>query len=148
MKPSTLRLALILSLLVNLGVLGAVGYRALGARSDPPALARYLALNDDQRLRWREAESAFLARLAADGKEIRQRLDRLIREIFADAPDATRIEAERAAIARRQDEQQRLVIEQLLRERGILDVRQRERLARLLLDQQVGASSFEQLHRD
>lgn len=157
MKVSTLRVALVLSLLVNLGVLGAIGYRAIGVdrslqdsgrTGDFPGLARYLSLTEAQQRRWQEAEASFLAGLAAGGDEIRARRDRLIREIFADAPDAAKIEAERAGIARLQDAQQRLVIAQLLRERSLLDAGQRERLAQLLLDQPVGASGFEQLHRD
>ena len=157
MCTSTLRIALSLSLLVNLGVLGAIGYRAVDAARVPPAagtagefpgLASYLSLTEAQRRQWHDAEAAFLARLAAGGGEIRSRRERLVREIFADAPDLAKIEAERAGIARRQDEQQRLVIEQLLRERAMLDADQRERLAQLLLSQPVGASGFEQLHRD
>lgn len=148
MKPSTMRVALILSLLVNLGVAGAIGYRTLAARDEFPGLARYLSLTEAQRQHWHETESDFLQQLAAGGDEIRQRRDRLIREIFADQPDPAKIEAERAGIARRQDDQQRLVIDQLLRERDLLDARQRALLAQLLLEQPVGASSFEQLHRD
>lgn len=157
MKTPILRVALALSLLVNVGVLGAIGYRAIdggrvpssaGTAGEFPGLARYLSLNDAQRRQWHEAEAAFLAGLAAGGDEIRARRERMIREIFAEAPDLAKIEAERAGIARLQDEQQRLVIEQLLRERAMLDADQRERLAELLLSQPVGASGFEQLHRD
>lgn len=157
MSASMLRLMLALSLLVNLGVLGAIGYRAIGTEQvapvagtdrEFPGLARYLSLSEEQQRHWREAESAFLSRLGAGSDEIRQRRDRLIREIFADAPDTARIESERAGIARLQDEQQRLVIEQLLRERAMLDAGQRRRLAQLLLDQPVGAFGVERLHRD
>lgn len=157
MKASTLRLALILSLLVNLGVLGAVGYRAFGpgavrqeagAADGFPGLARYLSLSDEQQHRWHEAETAFIGRLADGGREILRRRNRLIDEIFAATPDAARIEAERAGIAQLQDERQRIVIEQLLREREILDAGQRERLAQLLRSQPAGVSGFEQLHRD
>jgi hypothetical protein len=157
MKASTLRAALALSLMINLGVLGAVAYRAvvdgglprvLGGPPPAQTLPRQLALNDQQLGRWREAEHAFLASLSSGAVEIRARRDRLIREIFAPSPDQAVIEAERAGIARLQDEQQRLVIGQLLREREMLDPRQRERLARILLEQPAGASGFEQLHRD
>lgn len=157
MKASTLRLALILSLLVNLGVLGAIGYRALGpgaarqatgATDGFPGLARHLSLSQEQQSRWREAETAFVARLADGGREILQRRNRLIDEIFAESPDAARIEAERAGIARLQDDRQRIVIEQLLREREILDAGQRARLAQLLRSQPAGVSGFEQLHRN
>lgn len=154
MKTSKLRLALILSLLVNVGVLGAIGYRVIAGGGAPAApgefagLARHLSLSEAQQRHWHEAESTFLTGLAQGSAEIHRRRERLIGEIFADAPDVAKIEAERAAIARVQDDQQRLVIEQLLRERELLDARQRDLLARLLLSQPVGTSSFEQLHRE
>ncbi|HOM13268.1 MAG TPA: periplasmic heavy metal sensor [Rubrivivax sp.] len=157
MKASAVRLALMLSLLANLGVLGAVAYRTLWPRiaaheaavaDDFPGLARYLSLSAQQQQRWREAETVFIAQLAATEREILQRRNRLIGEIFAAAPDAARIEAERAGIARLQDERQRIVIEQLLRESAILDAAQRERLAQLLRSQPAGVSGYEQLHRN
>lgn len=157
MKPSTLRLALAFSLLVNLGVVGAIAYRAmdsgalpgvLGGRVSPPSLPQHLGLDDQQLGHWRDAEREFLGSLASGAAEIRVRRDRLIREIFAAAPDTAAIEAERAGIARLQEAQQRLVVGQLLREREMLDARQRERLAQILLDQPAGVSAFEQLHRD
>jgi len=156
-KPTTLRFALILSLLVNLGVLGAIGYRAIAPGEGPHGpeaggefrgLARHLSLSDEQQRHWRETEKAFLAQLTAGAEEIRQHRDRMIREIFAGVPDVAKVETERAAIARLQDEQHRLVIEQLLREREMLDERQRGLLLELLLDQPAGASGVEQLHRD
>mgnify|MGYP001180497889 CR=1 FL=1 len=157
MKPSTLRVALALSLMLNLGVLGAVAYRAaapggfasvFGGAPAAPSLPQQLALDERQLRQWREAERAFLESLASGAAEIRTRRERLIHEIFAPTPDEATIEAERAGIARVQDEQQRLVIRQLLREREMLDAEQRDRLARILLAQPTGASAFEQLHRD
>ncbi len=157
MKVSTLRLALALSLLVNLGALGAVGYRILGtgaalyeagAADSFPRLARYLSLSAEQQRRWHEAENTFIGLLADSGEEILERRNRLIDEVFADTPDAARIEAERTHIAQLQDERQRIVIEQLLREREILDAGQRDRLAQLLRSQPPDVSGFEQLHRD
>ena len=149
-----LRYALALSLSVNLGVIGALGYRAIEAGRLPgtgesfPGLVRYLDLSDAQQRHWHDAESDFLANFEARAAEIHERRDRLIREVFADEPDHAAIEAERARIARLQDEQQRVVIDQLLRERALLDKAQRERLVQLLLDQPVGAPGFETLHRD
>lgn len=150
-KNLALRVALALSLLLNVGVLGAAAWRALAwgeAQGDFPGFSRYLQLTDDQQRRWREAEAAFLEPFRVGASEIHERRDRLITAIFADDPDAAAIEAERAAIARLQSDQQRLVIEQLLREREMLDAEQRRRLAQLLSSQPAGASTFEQLHRD
>lgn len=146
--------ALAISLLVNLGVIGAIGWRAFevsqasGTGTDVPELARYLSLDEAQQRRWREAEAGFLEDFRTNSREIHRRRDRLIDEIFAAEPDAARIEVERAEIARLQDVQQRQVIEQLLRERALLDAQQRERLRELLLRQPVGASGVEELHHE
>lgn len=146
MKTSLLRLLLLISLLLNVGVVGAVAWRAWNSF---PGLPRYLRLDDAQLGRWRAAEARFLEGLAADTTEIRARRERMIREIFlSPTPDAAAIEAERAGIARLQDRQQQAVIRQLLAEREMLDPAQREKLARLLLSEPVGAGAFERLHRD
>jgi Spy/CpxP family protein refolding chaperone len=152
MKPNTLRVALALSLLINAGVLVAVVYRGIAAPSAPAVggetLPRQLQLSAQQREQWHAAEADFLRQLGATASGIRQHRDRLVRAIFAEASDAALIEAERAAIARLQDEQQKLVIRQLLLERELLNPTQREQLAQLLLAQPVGPGTIEQLHRD
>lgn len=141
--------ALALSLLVNAGVIGAVAWRSLGAAGEVfVGLPRYLDLDERQRRHWHAAEEAFLDRLAAGAEEVRGHRDRMIAEIFSADPDLARIDAERAAIIRLQDAQQKLVVGQLLRERELLTPAQRERLARLLMEQPVGPSAFERLHRD
>lgn len=153
MKSRLLRFALVLSLLVNVGVLGAIAWRglAVGTSADTtaaPSLSRYLELDERQLRHWHETEEAFLASLAAGATDIRGHRDRMIAEIFSATPDHARIDAERAAIGRLQDEQQKLVVGQLLRERELLKPVQRERLAKLLSEQPVGPSAFERLHRD
>ncbi len=151
MKRNALGVALALSLMVNLGVLGAVGWRTWQANDAVdaagfPGLARYLGLDDAQQRRWREAEAGFLEHFRAGAQQIHTRRDQLIDAIFAATPDSQAIESERAAIARLQEAQQKLVIEQLLRERELLDAGQRERLRELLQQQPIGASGFEELH--
>jgi Spy/CpxP family protein refolding chaperone len=151
MKLTPLRLTLALSLLLNLGVLGAFAYRALAPAAAPPAgeaLPRLLQLSAQQQQQWHQTEAAFLQQLGAGGADIRVHRERLIRAIFAATTDLAVIDAERTAIARLQDEQQKLVIQQLLRERELLTPPQRERLAQLLLAQPVSPSTIEQLHRD
>jgi hypothetical protein len=150
MKPTTLRIALALSALINLGVLGAVVYRAM-VPTAPAAgenLPRHLQLSADQLHRWHESEAGFLRQLGAGADRIRAHRDRMIGAIFAETPDQALVDAERTAIARLQEEQQKLVIAQLLLERELLQPVQRERLARLLLTQPVGPSTIERLHRD
>ena len=73
--------------------------------------------------------------------------NRLIEAIFAEQVDRTVIDAEQAKIAELQNEQQRLLIDQLLQEREILEPQQRARLAQVLTQQSFGADSIEQLHR-
>lgn len=147
MKPALMRALLAVSLLINIGVLGAVAYRALNSESFP-GLPRYLQLSDAQLRRWHAAEENFLAQLGASATAIHSHRDRMIHAIFADTPDPALIDAERAAIARLQDEQQKRVIQQLLQEREMLSPAQRARLAQLLLDQPAGPSTIERLHRD
>ena len=147
MKPQLLRMALIFSLLINAGVLGAAAYRGLMADSFP-GLHGYLGLSPAQTQQWHATEQGFLAQLAAGTQAIETHRVRLIEAIFAEVPDPARIDAERLAIATLQDVQQQRVIEQLLKERALLDAAQRDRLAALLLAQPAGPSGIERLHRD
>ncbi len=150
MKPNPLHIALALSLLINLGVLGAIAFRSAVPVAAPggESLPRHLQLSAEQLQHWHESEAGFLRQLGAGAEEIRVHRDRMIHAIFAEKPDPGLIDGERAAIARLQDKQQQLVIAQLLRERELLQPAQRERLARLLLAQPVTASPIEQLHRE
>lgn len=151
MTPSQLRIALLFSVCLNIGALGAVAYRSLMPAAVPQAgesLPRYLQLSPPQREKWHALERGFLHQLAAGAEDIRSHRDRMIQAIFAEKPDATMIDAERAAIARLQDEQQKLVIQQLLSESALLEPRQRDLLARLLLAQPVGMPNVDQLHRE
>lgn len=151
MTPSQLRIALLFSVCLNVGALGAVAYRSLMPAAAPQAgesLPRYLQLSPPQREKWHALERGFLHQLAAGAEDIRSHRDRMIQAIFAEKPDATMIDTERAAIARLQDEQQKLVIQQLLSESALLEPRQRDLLARLLLAQPVGMPNVDQLHRE
>ncbi|MDX9707794.1 MAG: periplasmic heavy metal sensor [Azospira sp.] len=148
LAPKFLIFLLAFSLLVNVGVFAAVAWRSLTVTETAPSLPQHLGLDARQLREWHAAEADFLARLAGGADAVRAHRDRMIAGIFSDAPDLARIDAERAAISRLQDEQQRLVVAQLLRERELLDATQRERLARLLMAQPVGPSAFERLHRD
>ncbi len=150
-----LKFALILSVLLNVGVIGAVAYRALQLGQWPAVLPAgkvetglpdYLALSAEQRRQWHELEAGFLGELKAEWQNIRNHRETMIREIFSDQPDRGRIETERAAIAQLQSEQQRRTIEQLLRERDVLDTEQRHKLAALLLRQAPASTFEERLH--
>lgn len=150
-----LKLALILSVLLNLGVAGVVAYRAiqngewpsvLRAGGKEASLPDYLGLDAEQRRKWQELEIGFLHELRAEWPRIRSHRESMVREIFSGQPRRDRIEADRAAIAQLQSAQQRRVIEQLLKERDVLDPAQRRKLADLLLRQAPASTFEERLH--
>lgn len=150
MNTSTLRLALIVSLLFNFGVLGALGWQQLvdlaSTESADPLLVRELQLNDEQRQRWQAIEEPFLIELNLSTVAIQQDRNRLIESIFTERLDKQHINAAQTSLAAQQNHQQQLVIDQLLREREILDEHQRERLAQLLTQQSAPLSDVEMLH--
>ena len=151
MKPSTLRYALMISVLLNLGVLLTIGIDALRPATmktavSPSSLPTHLGLDASQLTRWQAAEEPFLRQFGTAAAQIETHRTAMIRAIFADVVDLQGVETERAAIARLQHEQQRLLIEQLLVEREILDAEQRGLLAQILLAQPDKPSALEDLH--
>jgi Spy/CpxP family protein refolding chaperone len=105
-----------------------------------------LALDEAQRARWEAVEAPFLQQFEAAAVRLERHRHALVDALFAESIDPLRIEAERAAIAELQQAQQRLIIEQLIAERAILDVRQREQLLGLLLAQPPARTTVEDLH--
>lgn len=147
MKRGTLAYLLALSVLFNLGAVLATAYQVHRHASAGPAdIASQLQLDPDQARRWKELEAPFTAELDAEWQEIGRRREALIHAIFAAQPDPQAIEANRAAIAELQARQQRRVIEQLLRERELLQPQQREALVGLLLQQPQPAVDERNLH--
>lgn len=153
MSQATLRNALVLSLLVNVGVLAAASWQKLSQdglpmpSGAPTELSRHLQLSASQLQRWHDAEAPFLAYLHASNTSLGEHRQRLIEAIFAEQVDRAVIDAEQMKIAELQNEQQRLLIDQLLQERDILEPPQRARLAQVLIEQPVGAEGIEKLHR-
>ena len=146
MQRSRLLYLLILSVLANVGVLGAAAYQSRSHDADGPDVPRYLKLDADQQQRWKALEGPFVAELDAGWRDVAQLRERLLREVFADAPDAARIEAERARIAELQVLQQKRVLAQFLREREILTAGQRQLLLELLLRERQPPPRERQLH--
>lgn len=144
MKRYCMPTVLVLSLLLNAGVLSAVGFQAFktgkvpGVLAEEPApsvaLEEYLKLNADQLPKWRAQEQAFMQDLDDAWVWIDHHRHNMIHEIFSEAPQMDIVERERQAIAELQEEQQHNVIQQLLKERELLEPQQRARLVRLLLD--------------
>ena len=144
MKRYWVYLLLAISLLVNVGVLAGAWFQAWRAQGTTELaffgmrherVPDYLKLDGTQRERWHALEQDFVMALNDAGREIQVHRERLVREIFAAQPDASVVERERAAIFRLQQVQQRSVIEQLLKEREMLNAKQRLALADLLLRQ-------------
>lgn len=156
MKRHWLYTLLAFSLLLNVGVLGAVGYQAwqnggwpgLHADDKHDHLAAYLNLSEEQGRQWKAKEEKFLQEMRADWEDVRIHRERMIRQIFSEQPDLAAIEADRAAISRIQEKQQRHVIAQLMEEQRILNATQREALAGLLIQQKPAGSLEERLHGD
>ena len=144
MKRYWVYLLLAISLLVNVGVLAGAWFQAWRAQGTTELaffgmrherVPDYLKLDGTQRERWHAMEQDFVKTLNDADREIQTHRERLVREIFAASPDASVIERERAAIFTLQETQQRSVIEQLLKEREMLNAQQRLALADLLLMQ-------------
>jgi Spy/CpxP family protein refolding chaperone len=147
MRDRALFTALILSVLLNLGVVGAAGYHALVQdRSGATDLASRLELDAAQRTRWHSLEQNFVRELDAGWQEIARHREALVREVFSERPDPARIEAERARIAEIQMQQQQRVIAQFLQEREILNAEQRRELIDVLLREEQAAPRERQLH--
>jgi len=144
MKRYWIYLLLAVSLLVNVGVFAGAWFqvwRAQGATElaffgmGHERVPDYLKLDGTQIERWHAMEKDFVKVLNdVDGK-IQIHREHLVREIFSAQPDTSVIERERAAIFTLQEAQQRSVIEQLLKEREMLNAEQRRALADLLLKQ-------------
>lgn len=143
MKRYCMPTVLVLSLLLNVGVLSAVGFQVFKNGKVPAVLAQetgsagleaYLQLDAAQIPQWREQERSFMEELDEAWVWIHDHRTTMIHEIFSENPQMDVVERERQAIAELQEEQQHKVIQQLLREREMLDQNQRARLVRLLLD--------------
>lgn len=133
--------------LLNLGILLAIVWASWGSTSKPPVLANYLQLDAEQVLHWRQAEQAFLVQLESNENAIKQQRNTLIEAVFADDLSLAEVHLARQSLAQLQNKQQEIVVEQLLAEREILTVRQRDLLKELLIQQPMHASHYEQLHK-
>lgn len=132
---------LLLSLLLNVGVIGTVLVRTSDrllsdneVRHGHTFLASYLKLDEEQMPLWRSNEHRFLSDLNSSWRRITELREQMIREIFSEEPDLATIEKQRQEIATLQAQQQHTVLRQLLKEREILNVSQRKTLADLLIN--------------
>lgn len=155
MKNYGWKLLLAASLLVNVGVIAAAllpgwrsdvaGERALFGMGHEQVPA-HLGLDAGQRERWHAMETQFVQALRESGRRIEGHRQRMVREILSAQPSSAAIESERAAIFALQEEQQRAVIAQLLKEREMLRPEQRAALAELLLAQGAATPAGRQAH--
>jgi len=148
------------SLSLNLGGIGTAAYYAIRSGQFPGLsqsqernvyLSDYLNLASEQRRIWREKGQIFWQETAAAWQQIQVRRETMVRSIFSGHPDPAVIEAERAAIAGLQEQIQRAAIRHMLDESTMLDFKQRNALAELLIRQgTLGAldAPWRQSHRD
>jgi len=146
MTTPTLRGALALSLLLNLGVLGTLAWQKLATdglpmpSGAPTALSRELQLSAEQLGRWHDLRAPYLARLRAAETAVAEQHQRLLEALLGERADLQRIAGEQARLAELREARQQLLVEQLLAERELLDARQRDRLVGYLAAQDaVGA---------
>jgi hypothetical protein len=150
MTRNSQRIIFVLSLTLNFSVIGTViyhlfrdghipGYGHLSGfysgTNTKNHLSDYFDLSDDKRRVWREKSKEHEQELADSWQEIQGHRGKMIRAIFTAQPDLKIIEAERAEIARLQGVVQRALIQHMLDEQGMLDDRQRQVLAELLIRQ-------------
>lgn len=144
MKRYWIHLLLALSLLLNVGALAGAWFQAWRAQGATELaffgmghdrVPAYLKLDSAQLEHWHAMEQVFVKTLNDFDRQIQAHRERLVREIFSVQPDPAAVERERAAIFALQEAQQRSVIEQLLKEREMLNPQQRIALADLLLKQ-------------
>ena len=147
MNQSKKRPYFIFLTLFNLGILLAIMWASWGHASKPPVLANYLQLDAEQVLRWGQAEQAFLGQLEDNEAAIKQQRNALIEAVFADDLSLEEVHLARQTLAQLQNQQQKIVVEQLLAERAILTARQKKLLQELLIEQPMHASQYEKLHK-
>lgn len=151
MNTSKLRSFIIIATLLNVSVLLAIVWAGWGRAwqaETTPALEDYLQLNAQQVLQWRQAEQGFLVQLEGNESAIHQQRNALIESIFAEQLVLNEVHRAQLALAKLQNEQQHIVVEQLLAERAILTPQQRLLLQQLLTQQAIYPSQFEQLHKN
>lgn len=143
MKISFIKIALAVSLIFNLSVLGAAGYFhytknaywvspfGVKMRKDK-FLFEELSLQPDQIRRMREAAIPFRAELDRKRGEIAARRDHLFRLMRADTPDTNAIRATVAEISRIQEEVEGMVTTHILQEKATLDKDQQKKFLDLI----------------
>lgn len=145
MNTSTLRGALALSLLVNIGVLGTLTWQQLHRdglpmpSGAPTELSRQLGLSTNQLGRWHDGQAPYIARLQAIDREIVAQRDRLLQAVLGEQVDLAQVARVQSALAKLRETRQQLQVDQLLGERELFDTHQRQKLVDLLA--QRGASA-------
>jgi len=143
MKIGFLKMALTVSLLFNLSVLGAVGYFyyqknrywetpfGVKVRKDR-FLFEELSLRPDQIKKMREKAIPFRAEIDRKRQEIAAKRNYLIGLLRADAPDARAIKTAVSEISRIQEEVQGMAAAHILQEKAALDKEQQKKFLDLI----------------
>lgn len=149
MKPTKAHTYFIFLTLLNLGILFAVAWATWGQSEHTtknPKLTEYLQLNAQQITQWHAAEQGFLVQLRDNESAIETQRNALIEAIFHEELALENVHQARENLAHLQNQQQKIVVEQLLTERQILTTQQRSLLQHLLQQQSAETSHYEQLH--
>ncbi|MFQ6084221.1 MAG: Spy/CpxP family protein refolding chaperone [Candidatus Aminicenantia bacterium] len=139
MKRKLLILGLILSIAINIGVLGSVGYHWLkrsgeerhhreGKHSPMSILGKELSLSQSQAREMESLRQSLEPKMEEIKKELREKRVQLVNLLMESEPDLEKINIQLTEIESLQTELQKLVIDHLLQEKKILSPEQQKRL--------------------
>jgi Spy/CpxP family protein refolding chaperone len=143
MRISYIKIALAVSLIFNLSVLGAAGYFYYSKNSywvspfgvkmpKDRFLFEELSLQPDQMKRMREKAIPFRAEIDRKRREIAARRDHLFTLMRADTPDVKAIDTTVAEISRIQGEVEGMVTTHILQEKATLEKEQQKKFLDLI----------------
>ena len=130
MKHYIRTLGVIFSIALNLAFVGSYAYRALISR--PTFAYEELRLDENQRVRMMSSRDGFIGAIDRIGNNIVGLHVDLIDAIAADPPDRKAIDGRFDEIRSQQQSMQRVVVEHLLEDKGILRPDQRQQFFAVL----------------
>ena len=130
MKHYIRTLGVVFSIVLNLAFVGSYAYRALMSR--PTFAYEELSLDASQRARMMSSRDRFIGAIDRIGNNIMGLHVGLIDAIAADPPDRKAIDGKFDEIRSQQQSMQRVVVEHLLEDKGILRLDQRQQFFALL----------------
>jgi Spy/CpxP family protein refolding chaperone len=152
MKNNLMKYILILSLLLNVSLLGTAGYTyyqrnrhpaasfgygppggvPVGCTSTQPYLFKALSLKPEQRKRFEQKAPLFHKAIYKNREKVDQLRESLFDLMGADHPDSKAIEGKIAEINKVQEDMQKLVVEHMLQFKSMLDKDQQKKFFGLI----------------